>query len=309
MFDSAFVAFSSMNTEPRPVSAVMCTRNRPDLIAGAVASVLACDPPARELVVIDQSDSNSTEGALSALIAADPRLQYVHTDRVGLSSAYNEGIRRVTSELIAFTDDDCRAPVDWIVNVEAAFAEGGEQVQLLYGQVMGPEELQGAEGVLPRLEFEARTRIGPDTPFFVFGMGANFAARRALFERIGGFDEVLGGGGPLRSSQDFDFLYRVHQAGLTTLLEPTVKVDHYGIRTDGDWPATQFNYGVGDGAFYTKHARCGGRSSITLWLKKTARVAARSLGSQRAYARGYVYGMVKSLRYGIDRKRRIYVSR
>ena len=43
----------------------------------------------------------------------------------------------------------------------------------------------------------------------IYGMGANFAARRGLMERVGGFDEILGGGGPLKSSQDFDLQYRV----------------------------------------------------------------------------------------------------
>ena len=68
-------------------------------------------------------------------------------------------------------------------------------------------------------------------------MGANFAARRRLFDAIGGFDEILGGGGPLRSSQDYDLAYRTYRAGRVILLRPEVTLRHDGRREAEDWPA------------------------------------------------------------------------
>src|SRR5262249_43816484 len=93
--------------------------------------------------------------------------------------------------------------------------------------------------------------------FQVFGMGANFAARRSAFSKVGGFDEILGGGAPLQSSQDFDLAYRCYRHGLTILLNPDVIVYHYGFRTSQDWPATVRSYGMGVGGFYFKHVRLG----------------------------------------------------
>ena len=43
-----------------------------------------------------------------------------------------------------------------------------------------------------------------------------------------------------------------------------MQVDHYGTRTKDQWPATMANYGIGDGAFYSKHIRCG--DLLALWL-------------------------------------------
>ncbi len=63
-------------------------------------------------------------------------------------------------------------------------------------------------------------------------MGADFAARRRLFDRAGYFDEMLGGGGPLWSSQDYDFAYRTYKAGGVILLRPEVYVRHDGRRED-----------------------------------------------------------------------------
>ena len=98
----------------------------------------------------------------------------------------------------------------------------------------------------------------------MFGMGANFAARRRLFTRVGEFDVILGGGGPLKSSQDYDLAYRTYRAGSVILLRPEVTLRHDGRREAEDWPALLTAYGIGDGAFYSKHVRC--RDPYALWL-------------------------------------------
>src|SRR5207248_7386650 len=124
----------------------------------------------------------------------------------GLSRAYNVGIREADGELLAFTDDDVVAASDWLRGIALAFA-GHPEAGMLYGQVLVAPELEAREnrdGVTPALTIPRRRVLDRQHGFEVFGMGANFAARRALFERVGLFDEVLGGGGPLQSSQDFD---------------------------------------------------------------------------------------------------------
>jgi hypothetical protein len=147
-------------------------------------------------------------------------------------------------------------------------------------------------------------------------MGANFAARRALFERIGPFDEILGGGGPLKSSQDYDLQYRAYVAGATTTYRPEVQIDHYGVRSPEQWPATDRAYGTGDGAFYTKHARCGDTYALWLLISQLAKVGFRealhSLGLRRRYSRarylrGFVNGIVGSFGFRVDRARRLYL--
>jgi glycosyltransferase involved in cell wall biosynthesis len=293
------------------ISVVICTRNRDDLIGQAVGSVLSCEHPSFELFVIDQSDSDATERALDA-VRDDPRLHYVHTDRVGLSSAYNIGIELADGELLAFTDDDCMAPSDWLTSVERAF-EAHPDVELLYGQVLLPEALRDADGEVPTLRIGERQIVTAKDGFEIRGMGANYAARASLFRRIGGFDEVLGGGGALRSSQDFDLQYRLYRAGGACLLEPDVRIDHYGLRTKTQWPATLLAYGVGDGAFYMKHARCRDTRALRLIGSKLAREATRApwrVATRRSeqvnYLRGFVMGMIGSFRFSVDRRRRMY---
>jgi GT2 family glycosyltransferase len=145
-------------------------------------------------------------------------------------------------------------------------------------------------------------------------MGANMAIRRSLLERVGGFDEALGGGGPLRSSQDFDFAYRTYHFGMAILLVPEVKVDHYGTRTEEQWPATMKAYGIGDGAFYSKHIRCG--DPLALWL--FAKVLLVSGGRQvkhllkekrvkrDEYAANLFTGVRDAAKFDIDKKTRLF---
>jgi glycosyltransferase involved in cell wall biosynthesis len=303
--------------EPIHVSVVICTRNRPDLIGTAVASVLANTYPSFDLLVVDQSTDGRTGDIVRGMTAQHPTLRYLHTDKAGLSRAYNIGIRATTSEILAFTDDDCVAPGEWLATIVAAF-EAEPESELMYGQVLLPTALADKADDVPTLPINAPWRLNRRrAPFQLYGMGANFAARRSLFERIGLFDEVLGGGGPLKSSQDFDLQYRAYIAGVTTTYRPDVRIDHYGLRLPEQWPATDRAYGTGDGAFYTKHARCGDvyalRLLIAQFLKIGAREALHTLGIRRRYSRarylrGYLAGIVGSFGFRVDRTRRLYLA-
>jgi glycosyltransferase involved in cell wall biosynthesis len=297
------------------VSAIICTRNRADLIGAAVASALANTYPDFDLLVVDQSDGPETGRIVRELMTSHSNLRYLHTTTPGLSRAYNIGIRETTGEILAFTDDDCVAPTDWIGSVAAAFIAEPE-ADMLYGQVLLPQALADSNDIVPTLPIDRAQRLSRRDGFRIYGMGANFAARRRLFARIGGFDEMLGGGGPLKSSQDFDLQYRVYRAGATVLLRPEVRVDHYGVRTASQWPATLRAYGFGDGAFYSKHIRCGDLYALSLCVRRLGRVALREAlnGVRRKpslvpYLSSCLAGMRTSMRYPVDRRRRLYQAR
>src|SRR5215831_17025206 len=181
-----------------PISVVICTCDRPDDIGRAVESVLRQQYPTFEVLVVDQSRGAGTEVIVRQLPPTPHRLKYIRLNERGLSRAYNRGITQASSELIAFTDDDCVAPPGWLDAVARAFSEQ-EDVSLLYGQVLEPLEPEDSSqgGVVPTLPIRNLQRLSRKDGFRVFGMGANFAARRSMIQRLGGFDEVLGGGGPL----------------------------------------------------------------------------------------------------------------
>ena len=60
-----------MQNSPQPfVSAVICTRNRPDKIGNAVESVLANTYPNFDLTIIDQSTNGETEAIVASRSAS-----------------------------------------------------------------------------------------------------------------------------------------------------------------------------------------------------------------------------------------------
>lgn len=255
------------------ISVVICTRNRPDTLGQALESVAECEYGDYDVHIMDQSTddlSRKVVEEIAARFAGKLKINYHHLEKAGLSRAYNLGIAASTGEIIACTDDDVVVPRDWLAQIARAFGND-KDAGLLYGQVLIPESLVEAERnglVVPSLPIPKYQRlIKGGTRYKVFGMGANYALRRSIVDRVGPFDEALGGGGPLRSSQDFDFAYRVYRAGYAIILVPEVKVDHYGSRNPEQWPGTMTAYGIGDGAFYSKHIRCGDLLAAVLFSK------------------------------------------
>jgi glycosyltransferase involved in cell wall biosynthesis len=298
------------------VSAVICTRNRPDKIAQAIESVLANKYPNFELTIVDQSTNGDTEAISFGIAAQDGRLRYQRMNRSGLSRAYNLAIGSTTGSILAFTDDDCLVPPDWIEKIVTAFEEQGDG-ELMYGQVLPAYPENDGDVLTPLLRIERPERLDRANGFRVFGMGANFAARRSLFERAGVFDEMLGGGGPLKSSQDFDLAYRAYRCNAPILLRPEVVVRHDGRREREDWPALLRAYGFGDGAFYSKHVRC--RDPYAAWLAAknfglaSAKVIVkRALGrrpSEFHYVSGFVQGVRGGLKFSVDRSTLLYTEK
>jgi glycosyltransferase involved in cell wall biosynthesis len=306
---------SDENAAVPQVSAVICTRNRGDKIASAVTSVLACDHPSFDLTIIDQSTDDLTRDAVAKIAAEDPRVRYVHSTEPGLSRAYNNGVRQTRGEILVFTDDDCLVDPDWITNIVKAF-ESEPDGDLLYGRVVAAGTGEDDVALTPALHLSAPERLAKGEGYKVWGMGADFAARRRLFARAGYFDEMLGGGGPLWSSQDYDLAYRTYKAGGVILLRPEVYVRHDGRREDEDWPKLLLAYGSGDGAFYMKHVRCIDPRATWLLAKQFGVTGAKYVvktlmrrdDRNRYYLQGVIRGARASFKYRVDRRTRLYVE-
>jgi glycosyltransferase involved in cell wall biosynthesis len=87
------------------VTAVITTRNRPDLVLRAVESVLAQTYSTFEVVVVIDGCDLETEAALASI--PDPRLRVIAlAHNMGASEARNIGARLCRGEWIALLDDD-----------------------------------------------------------------------------------------------------------------------------------------------------------------------------------------------------------
>src|SRR2546423_8783649 len=100
---------------PRPlVTVIVCTRDRPDSLGPTLDSLARQSLRSFEVIVVDQSRSGATREIVEERGRSDGRFHYLRLTEPGLSRAYNAGIRAAIADTLAFTDDDCTAPEDWL---------------------------------------------------------------------------------------------------------------------------------------------------------------------------------------------------
>lgn len=253
-------------SEPEPLSVVICTRDRPDQLAAALASVLACVDGGFEVVVVDNAPAtDATKRVVDEL--ADPRVRYVLEPRAGLSTARNTGLAHARSGLVAFTDDDVLVDPLWLRWLRIGFASAPD-VACVSGLVPSGELRNDIQRYFDaRVSWSKTTRRRefrmseppadlPMFPFCVgeFGTGANFAVRRDVVNTLGGFDEALGVGTRTHGGEDLDIFVRILTSGHALVVEPSAFVWH---RHRADLPALTrqaIGYGTGLGAWLTKVA-------------------------------------------------------
>jgi GT2 family glycosyltransferase len=227
--------------DPR-VAVVIATRDRPALLAATLTAVRAALRPGDDVVVVD----SASPGDATREVATDAGARVVRCDEPGASRARNRGAAVTDADIVAFTDDDCLPDPGWITALAAAF--GDPSVGFVTGAVSS--DVDGASPVVTSTSGARRFERGADPADF--GHGANWACRRDAFEDVGGFDERLGAGVPLRGAEEHDLYWRLLRAGWSGVFAPDAVVVHRAWRTPRQVIGSEFGYGMGAGAFAAK---------------------------------------------------------
>lgn len=264
-----------------PISVVLCTRDRPQLLRSAIASLLALDYPDFEIVIVD----NASKTDLSARVVEefkDSRVRWVAEPRPGLARARNRGVLEATKPIIAFTDDDVVVDPQWLRGFADGF-DAGSDVDCVcgivpsgelrsYSQAYFDSRVTWARSCRPVVYRLAEPPVGqPLFPFQVgqYGTGANFAMRRAAILALGGFDEALGVGSPTRGGEDIDIFVRVLLSDRALSYQPTAMVWHRHRAESSALHEQIVGYGVGLGAWITK--LCIDRRTAPMVVRRAAR--------------------------------------
>jgi succinoglycan biosynthesis protein ExoM len=143
------------------VSIVICTFNRPALMAKAVRSCVAQEglpTGAIAIHVVDNSADGNAAAQVEALAASSPvPIAYVGERRSNIARARNAGIAASDAPFIAFLDDDEEASPRWIAGLLATMERTGADV------VFAP--------VLPRFEAGQAPAWDPEAHLFKRDMG------------------------------------------------------------------------------------------------------------------------------------------
>lgn len=215
-------------TQALSASVVICTRDRPELLARCLGSLATMLGPADEVLVVDNA---SRSAATQEVARAHPFVRYVHEPTPGLDVARNTGVRASKGEIVAFCDDDVSVGPAWLSRIKAAFLE--DEVMAATGPLLAASLDTEAEYLFEtrwgfNRGFAVRT-FGPEyfaanrvrgVPVWEIGAGANMAFRRSVFAAVGGFDERLDVGAA-GCSGDSEMWYRILAAGFRCRYEPS----------------------------------------------------------------------------------------
>ena len=186
------------------VSAVIPTRDRPELLRRAIAAVLEQDHPGpvEVIVVYDRSTPDaSLAGRSRTAGGAERTVRVVANDRQpGLAGARNTGILAAGGELIGFCDDDDEwLPGKLTAQVAALDRSGADfaccGIRVSYEDTVFDRVLDLDEVTLPALLRDRMTELHPST----FLIRAS-----AVRDGIGLVDERIPGG----YGEDYEFLLR-----------------------------------------------------------------------------------------------------
>ncbi|MFL6238326.1 MAG: glycosyltransferase [Actinomycetes bacterium] len=246
-------------------SIVVCTRDRPQLLTDLLPALLLEQQDGAEVVIVD----SASRGAETRALVTATGLPYLRCDQPGASHARNAGLAATAAPVVLFTDDDCRPQPGWGPALCAAFED--DEVGFATGRVM-PGAGEG-RAMSPMIA-EAPRRWTATDDVDAMGHGASMGCRRSALEGVGGFDEVLGAGGPLHASEDKDVFWRLLRAGWVGSYVPSAVVEHAAWRDHRESLRNGYRYGVGIGARVAKVTRVEGEPS-------TAAVLRRSLATLR----------------------------
>jgi cellulose synthase/poly-beta-1,6-N-acetylglucosamine synthase-like glycosyltransferase len=249
-----------------PVSVVISTRDRASVLEACLESILACDYPAFDVIVVDNAPSDDTTRRLVERLARNhANLTYLLEERPGKSLAYNRAFAQSTAEIMALTDDDVVVDRAWISALAAGFAVS-ERVACVTGLVLPLELTTPAQSWFEQFGgfskgFETRIfdlgehRSGhPLYPFALgmLGTGANMAVRRRAIQAIGGFETALGPGTPALGGEDLALLLDVLASGSKIVYQPDALVWHRHRREYAALRRQVYGYGVSLGACFTR---------------------------------------------------------
>ena len=226
----------------KSVTVILCTYNRCDRLAKALASAAVQTMPADaawEVLVVDNNSRDETREVVERFRLQYPgRFRYLFEPTPGKSHALNSGIQQARGDLLAFLDDDAIAAPDWLASLTRSLQLGkanGAGGRILPDRAIDPPPWLSlaspyAKGPLVTFDCGAEPGVLNTSPF-----GTNMAFTKEMFQIYGGFRTELGAQpgsdnrqrqGRPHAGEDSEFGERLLHAGERLWYEPSAIVYH-----------------------------------------------------------------------------------
>lgn len=234
-------------------SVVVPTYNRLPLLQKTLEGLFRQTHERFEVIVVNDGSSDGTSDYLARL-AAEHRILSFEQKNLGPARARNLGLQNAGGNFVAFIDDDCIAPPDWLERYAARFIEG---VAAGYG---GKSSTGNTENLFALTNdfianfFKAAMNVNAATGA-QFLTSNNAAYRRAALEKVGGFDPRFRIG-----AEERDLNFRLVQAGESLGYDPEIVVEH--CNDAGFWKFLRHQFDQGKGSYFLYHGSTAASEKI-----------------------------------------------
>jgi GT2 family glycosyltransferase len=217
---------------PPPLSIVIPSHQRPDLLRACLGSIQQHAPSATQIVVVDDASPGGIVTTTARTFAAVDVLRL--DERRGFCVAANAGIRATHHPIVELLNDDTEVTAGWAEAALRHFGEprvaavaplvlcwpGGEPGQARIDSAGDSYHLGGIAAKRGHGELLGPRHLRPCRVFGASGSSAFY--RRDLLLHVGAFPEPFGA-----YFDDIDLSFRLHRAGGEVVYEPAARVLHH----------------------------------------------------------------------------------
>lgn len=217
----------------KDISIIICTHNRAELLLDILYSFNEQQCVTKDgteiIVVASACIDNTVDLVNSSKSKIKATVKIVDIKEPGLSIARNHGLKAATKSIIAFLDDDIRLRPGWLKGYFDAFGRGDSDV------VGGAIHLWWKDVTPPLWIHHYHKRLlgynvhGDEIKQIEGGniFGGNFAIRREVYDRIGGFSDTFGRRGQERlAGEEAEYFMRAKAQKFRFIYTPNAAVEH-----------------------------------------------------------------------------------
>lgn len=196
-----------------------------------------------EIIIVDDGSTDESRSYLENLqVQGD--IRYIRQDHQGPAAARNQGAQAAVGRYVAFTDDDCVVPDNWLELWKQSLED--DSITIAGGVIrnkIGDSFLaELSQYMVTFLQKEYNTR--PNHAIFL--TSNNLVIKRTDFLEIGGFDPKFN----LAGGEDREICERLVNVGKKVIFTPHIPVFHYHNFTPSQYCLQQMNYGQGSFMLY-----------------------------------------------------------
>ncbi len=175
------------------ISVIICTYNRADFLAAALKTVCAqtlCTAE-YEVIVVNNNSTDDTATVAQRIAQKHPNVRLYRELQQGLSHARNRGWQEANGKYVAYIDDDCTVPPEWLSEAKAVIMRMAPGVfgGPFFAAYTTPKPAWFKDEYGSHIPYAQATHIqGTEGGLY----GGNLFVTRSLLEQVGGFNPQLG---------------------------------------------------------------------------------------------------------------------